>query len=67
MKRRLKNAFFIIFVSAATTIAAMLPLLSVGAGSVRGFAFTTIVGMLIGVFLTRPVFAKVIEYLRRTE
>ena len=67
MKRRLKNAFFIIFVSAATTIAAMLPLLSVGAGSVRGFAFTTIVGMLIGVLLTRPVFAKVIEYLRRAE
>jgi len=65
MNRKLKRAFFIIFASAATTIAVMVPLLTVGAGGVRGFAFTTIVGVIIGVLLTRPAFAKVIEYLRR--
>lgn len=64
LKRRLKNAFFVIFASAATTIAAMLPLLSVGAGSVRGFAFTTIVGILLGVLITRPMYAKIVEYER---
>lgn len=67
MKRRLKNAFFIIFTSAGTMIAAMVPLLSVGAGSVRGFAFTTIAGILIGVLITRPMFAKIIEHQRSGE
>ncbi|MCK5698305.1 MAG: MMPL family transporter, partial [Candidatus Aenigmarchaeota archaeon] len=65
LKRKLKRAFFIIFASAATTIAVMVPLLTVGAGGVRGFAFTTIIGVVIGVLFTRPAFAKVIEYLRR--
>ncbi len=65
LRRKLKRAFFIIFASATTTIAVMVPLLTVGAGGVRGFAFTTIVGVIIGVFVTRPAFAKIIEYLRR--
>ena len=65
LKRKLKRAFFIIFASAATTVAVMIPLLTVGAGGVRGFAFTTIVGVIIGVFITRPAFAKIIEHLRR--
>lgn len=63
LKQRLKRAFFIIFASAATTGGAMLPLLSVGAGNVKGFAFTTIVGVLIGVLITRPTFSKIVEYI----
>ncbi|MCQ2964544.1 MAG: preprotein translocase subunit SecD [archaeon] len=63
-----KNALFIIFASAGTLIAAMLPLVYVGfargssgIGTIAGFAFTTIIGVLVGVFITRPVYAKFIE------
>lgn len=63
-----KNALFIIFASAGTLIAAMLPLAYVGfargssgIGTIAGFAFTTVIGVLVGVFITRPVYAKFIE------
>jgi len=60
-KEKMKRAFFVIFAAYSLTVVAMLPLFFAGAGAVKGFAFTTIVGVTIGVFLTRPVFAKVIE------
>lgn len=67
---RIKSAFFIIYASAATLIAAMLPIAYIGAtrgstgiGFLSGFAFTTILGVLIGIFLTRPVYAKFLELL----
>ncbi|MBI5797831.1 hypothetical protein HZA98_02920 [Candidatus Woesearchaeota archaeon] len=62
-KDRLKRAFFIIFAAYAATVAAMIPLWNAGAGLLRGFALTTIVGVTIGVFLTRPAFASIIEKL----
>lgn len=65
---RIRGAFFIIYASAATLIAAMLPIAYIGftrgatgIGVLTGFAFTTIVGVLIGIFITRPVYAKFIE------
>lgn len=61
IKDKIKRAFFIIFGSASTTIAAMIPLMSLGVGLVRGFAITTIIGVLIGVLITRPAYAKIIE------
>ncbi|MBW6451229.1 MAG: hypothetical protein K0B02_00680 [DPANN group archaeon] len=64
LNTRLKNAFFIIFTAAATTIAAMVPLMFVGAGVVKGFAVTTILGVLIGVMITRPAYGKIIEFLK---
>ncbi len=60
-KQKIKRAFFIIMVAYATTVVAMIPLWYAGAGLVRGFAVTTIVGITIGVFITRPAFASVIE------
>ena len=70
LKFKINNAFFIIFASAATLIAAMLPLAYVGfsrgatgIGLLSGFAFTTVVGVLIGIFITRPVYAKFIVLL----
>ena len=70
LKFKINNAFFIIFASAATLIAAMLPLAYVGfsrgatgIGLLAGFAFTTVVGVLIGIFITRPVYAKFIVLL----
>lgn len=67
-KNRMKGAFFIVYASAATLIAAMLPMAYIGfsrgytgIGILSGFAFTTIIGILIGIFVTRPVYAKFIE------
>ncbi len=67
-RRNVRNALFIIFASAGTLIAAMLPLTYVGfvrgssgIGTIAGFAFTTILGVLIGVFITRPAYAKFVE------
>ncbi|MFB6294512.1 MAG: hypothetical protein ABEI97_02015 [Candidatus Nanohaloarchaea archaeon] len=63
LKERFKRAFFIIFTSAASTIGAMLPLTQIGAGAITGFAVTTIVGVLIGVTITRPAYARVLQYM----
>ena len=64
MKIKMKNAFFIIMTAAATTIAAMFPLLTIAGGVIRGFAITTIAGVVIGVLITRPVYSKILEYIR---
>ena len=61
--KRMKNAFFIIFAAYFTMLVAMLPLWFLGAGVLRGFALTTIVGVTIGVFVTRPAYAKMLEVL----
>jgi preprotein translocase subunit SecD len=60
-KEKLKRAFFIIMGSYLTTVVATIPLAWAGAGLLKGFAFATIVGVTIGVFVTRPAFAKVLE------
>jgi len=66
-KERIGRAFFIIMASYATTVVAMLPLWFAGAGMLRGFAITTIVGVSIGVFVTRPAFAAIVEMLIKKE
>ncbi len=73
-KIRIRSAFFIIYASAATLIAAMLPIAYIGfsrgatgIGVLTGFAFTTLVGVLIGIFITRPVYAKFVELLLGNE
>ncbi|MBI4017142.1 MAG: hypothetical protein HY363_05630 [Candidatus Aenigmarchaeota archaeon] len=60
-KDRLKQAFFIIFSAYFTAVAAMVPLLFAGAGLLKGFALTTILGVTVGVFITRPAFAVIIQ------
>jgi preprotein translocase subunit SecD len=62
-KRRIKSAFSIIMAAFFTTIVAMLPLWFAGAGLLKGFALTTIIGVSMGVFIARPAFAAVIEIL----
>jgi preprotein translocase subunit SecD len=65
---RIRRAFFIIFTSAATIIAVMLPLMTFVAGMLKGFALTTMLGVIIGIFITRPAYAKIIEeYLKGSE
>ncbi|MBU3897288.1 MAG: MMPL family transporter [Nanoarchaeota archaeon] len=67
LKQKVKKSFGIIFSAAATIIAAMLPLFFVGIGVMKGFAITTTIGILIGVFITRTAFATVMEYVLEKE
>lgn len=66
-KEKLKKAFFIIFATYFAALAAMIPLWWAGAGLVRGFAITSIIGISIGVFITRPAFAVIMEKLEHKE
>ncbi|HLD83646.1 MAG TPA: hypothetical protein VI979_02215 [archaeon] len=59
LKEKLKKAFFIIFGAGGVLIASMLPLL--GMAALRGFAITTILGVLIGILITRPAFGAMVE------
>jgi len=61
LKQKMKKAIFIIFTSASTVIAAMTPLLFIGIGVMRGFAVTTVLGVLIGIGIARPAFGKIVE------
>ncbi|MEM4261700.1 MAG: hypothetical protein QXI10_01940 [Candidatus Diapherotrites archaeon] len=70
---RVKKAFFIIIAAAATTIAALFPIIlfsNSGFLKLRGFAITTILGVLIGITITRPAFAliaeKIFSYSKKT-
>ena len=64
-KDKIKNAFFIIFGAYFTLVVAMLPLVFAGAGLLKGFAITTILGVSIGVFITRPAYAAAVEILMK--
>jgi preprotein translocase subunit SecD len=61
LKERIKNAFFIIIGAFFTIVAAMLPLFWAGAGLLKGFALTTIIGVTAGILVTRPAFAEIIR------
>ncbi|MBT3814927.1 hypothetical protein HOE37_00380 [Candidatus Woesearchaeota archaeon] len=62
-KKRIKNAMFIVVGAYLTTCAGMLPLWFAGAGLLKGFAFTTIIGISFGVLIARPAYATMIEHL----
>ena len=61
MKTKMKRALFVVMAAYLTSLVALLPLYWAGAGLFRGFAFTAIVGITIGVFITRPAFADMIK------
>lgn len=58
--KRLKRALGIIVASAATVFIAMLPLALMDLSSLRGFAIITILGVCIGVLVTRPAYGRII-------
>lgn len=60
-KDRMKSAFFIIMGAYLTVVVAMVPLIFAGAGLLKGFAITTIIGVSVGVFITRPAYAAFVE------
>jgi multidrug efflux pump subunit AcrB len=53
----------IIIGSAATTVAAMLPLPFMGFGALTGFAVTVIIGVVVGVGIARPAYASIADYI----
>ncbi|MFP4530881.1 MAG: preprotein translocase subunit SecD, partial [Halodesulfurarchaeum sp.] len=55
--------FWVIGAAAATTIVAMSPLTVLSLGDLSGFAIITIVGVLIGVFITRPAYGDILRNL----
>ncbi len=63
--RRVKNAFFIVIAAAATTLATMLPIILFGTIMVRliGFAIAITIGVLVGVFITRPAYGEIAKFL----
>ena len=61
IKQRLKRAFSIILGAYFTALVALLPLLWAGAGLLKGFAVTTIIGITAGVLITRPAFTEMIK------
>ncbi|MEM2131387.1 MAG: hypothetical protein QXR96_02605, partial [Candidatus Woesearchaeota archaeon] len=66
-KDKLKKAFFIVMAAYFATIASMIPLLFAGAGLLKGFAITTIIGVTNGVLITRPAFAEMMKILLEDE
>jgi len=65
LKERIKRAMMIIFGAYSTVVASLLPLMWAGAGMLKGFAITTLIGISIGVFITRPAFADVVRQIQQ--
>lgn len=61
VKQKIKRAFAIILGAYLTVLVSLLPLLWAGAGLLRGFAIMTIIGITIGVLITRPAFADLVK------
>ncbi len=59
--QKLSSAFKIIVSSAATVVVAMVPLWYMGFGALKGFAITTILGVFIGILITRPAYGRIIS------
>jgi preprotein translocase subunit SecD len=58
--KRLARALSIIVVAAATVIIAMVPLALMDLSTLKGFALITIMGVLVGVLVTRPAYGRII-------
>lgn len=58
--KRLARALSIIVIAAATVLIAMLPLALMDLSTLKGFAIITILGVLVGVIVTRPAYGRII-------
>jgi len=70
LNKQVKIAFQIVTIAVFTTIAAMAPLAYpafTGLYALRGFATVTILGVLIGLIITRPAYAKMAAILLQEE
>ena len=60
---RFRQAFWVIGAAAATTIIAMSPLMVLSLGDLSGFAIFTVLGVLVGVLITRPAYGDILRRL----
>ncbi|MDG5776121.1 preprotein translocase subunit SecD [Haloarculaceae archaeon H-GB2-1] len=60
---RFRKALWVIGAAAATTIIAMSPLAILNLQDLQGFAIVTIVGVLLGVLVTRPAYGDILRNL----
>ena len=60
---RFRQAFWVIGAAAATTIIAMSPLMVLSLGDLTGFAIFTVLGVLVGVLITRPAYGDILRRL----
>jgi preprotein translocase subunit SecD len=58
--KRLSRALTIIIIAAATVVIAMLPLALMDLSTLKGFAIITILGVIVGVVVTRPAYGRII-------
>lgn len=65
-KKKIKGALSIIMIAYLTTLAAMIPLNFAGLNIIQGFAFMIIVGVTVGVFITRPAYARILRIMMTT-
>ena len=60
LKEKLGRAFFVVFGSGGTVIAAMIPIALI-VYAFRGFAITTIIGVLVGIMIVRPAYGVIVQ------
>jgi len=63
--KRYENALNMIWNSAATVVAAMFPLIFLGVGMLKGFAITIVIGVTVGIMITRPAYAAILEKIKK--
>jgi preprotein translocase subunit SecD len=61
IKQKIKRAFTIVLGAYFVSVVSLLPLWWAGAGLLKGFVFTTIIGVTIGVLITRRAFADMVR------
>lgn len=65
-RQKIKNAFYIIMIAYFTTLAAMVPLMFAGLKMLQGFSFMILLGVTVGVLITRPAYAEILRILMTT-
>jgi len=67
LKEKMKNALFIVISAFFTSFVSLIPLFWAAAGLLKGFALTTMIGITIGVLISRPAFADIVKIIHEKE
>lgn len=65
LKQKIKRAFAIVMGAYFASVVSLLPLLGAGAGLLKGFVVTTVIGITIGVLITRRAFADIVKIVEK--
>ncbi len=65
IKQKIKRAFAIVMGAYFASVVSLLPLLGAGAGLLKGFVVTTVIGITIGVLITRRAFADIVRLVEK--